>query len=440
MDQLTLPISVQTPTRKYSNYRKKYLEILQGDFNFQNHNSTYSAHAFHAFPAKFPPQLPGVFIEGMSKPGEIILDPMMGSGTTLLEARLLGRKPIGFDIDPLSTLISYSKVTSIDPIKAAEYGEQVAERADSLYLQSKEYLGQVLKQRFDPKTLEFINYWFDPQTQLELVALISGIDGVQDPAIRSFLTIVFSSIIITKSGGVSLARDLAHTRPHKDLTKVPKPAIKEFRKRLKTNLKGILSSKKSNFLVGEGNAQYLPISNNSIDLIVTSPPYASNAIDYIRASKFSLVWLRHTISELGDLRISYIGGENITGFSYFGMPVFTETLLNKLGEIDIKKSKVIHRYFSEMKGVLQEMFRVLRPGKAAVVVVGTSLIRGLDIETQNCLAEKGEMVGLEVVKIAERQIDRDKRMMPARKNGQNQSQIEERMHKEYVIGFLKPEG
>jgi len=440
MDQLNLPLFVSNPTKKFSNYRKKYLEILQGDFNFQNHNSTYSAHAFHAFPAKFPPQLPGVFIEGLTRSGDIILDPMMGSGTTLLEARLMGRKPIGFDIDPLSTLISYSKVTSIDPKKASEFGEQVAERADALYLNRSDYLSQILKQRFDFKSLEFINYWFDLQTQLELVALISGIEGVQDPAIRSFLTIVFSSIIITKSGGVSLARDLAHTRPHKDLTKVPKPASKEFRKRLKANLKGILSSKKSNFLVGEGNAQSLPISNNSIDLIITSPPYASNAIDYIRANKFSLVWLRHPIAELGELRGSYIGGENTTGFTYFRMPVLTETLLKKLGEIDTKKSKVIHRYFSEMRGVLEEMFRVLRPGKAAVVVVGTSMIRGLDIETQNCLAEIGEMVGFDVVKIAERQLDRDKRMMPARKNGQNQSQIEERMHKEYVIGFLKPEG
>jgi DNA modification methylase len=440
MGQVELPLFTTISIENISRYRQKYLAILQGDLDFHSHDSSYSGHSFHAFPAKFPPQIPGVFIKGLTNLRDIILDPMMGSGTTLLEARLLGRKPIGFDIDPLATLISYSKVTSIDPDKASQYGEQVAERAETLCIQRPDYLSQMLEHRFDAKTLDFINYWFKFQTQLELMALISGIDGIQDADIRSFLTIVFSSIIITKSGGVSLARDLAHTRPHKDLTKIPKPAVKEFRKRLKTNLKGILLSKKSKFLIGEGNAQFLPISSNSIDLIVTSPPYASNAIDYMRANKFSLVWLRRQIAELGELRGSYIGGETTNGFSFTEMPFYTGKLLKKLEELDEKKFKVIHRYFSEMNRSFSEMLRVLKPGKAAAVVVGTSLIRGLDIETQNCLAEIGQAIGFDVVKISERKLDRNRRMMPARNNGQIQTQIEERMQNEFIIGFLKPEG
>jgi hypothetical protein len=80
---------------------------------------------------------------------------------------------------------------------------------------------------------------------------------------------------------------------------------------------------------------------------------------------------------------------------------------------------------------------VLKPGKAAIVVVGSSTMRGMDTRTDVCLGEIGKHLGLELINIAVRELDRDKRMMPARRTGAH-SQIEERMHEEYVIGFLKP--
>ena len=83
------------------------------------------------------------------------------------------------------------------------------------------------------------------------------------------------------------------------------------------------------------------------------------------------------------------------------------------------------------------MCRVLKPGKAAIVVVGTSTMRGMDTYTQDCLADIGETIGFEVVDVAMRRLDRDRRMMPARHSRRPSSQIEERMHEEYVIGFYK---
>jgi hypothetical protein len=95
-----------------------------------------------------------------------------------------------------------------------------------------------------------------------------------------------------------------------------------------------------------------------------------------------------------------------------------------------------------MTVALREMHRVLKPGKAAVVVVGNSVMRGVGTETDRCLGEIGKQVGFDLVHIGIRNLDRDKRMMPARKNGNsdNSSQIEARMHQEYLLGFLKPEG
>lgn len=92
-----------------------------------------------------------------------------------------------------------------------------------------------------------------------------------------------------------------------------------------------------------------------------------------------------------------------------------------------------------MTRVLKEMFRILKPGKAAIVVVGSSTMRGLDTDTEKCLAEIGESLGFEVPHIGIRHLDRNRRMMPTGNKVNHESQIQQRMNEEYVIGYYKPE-
>ena len=91
-----------------------------------------------------------------------------------------------------------------------------------------------------------------------------------------------------------------------------------------------------------------------------------------------------------------------------------------------------------MTRVLEEMYRVLKPQKAAILVVGSSVMRGVDIEVQKCLSEIGKHIGFIVPQIGVRRLDRNKRMMPAGIKTDLNSQIQQRMHEEYVIGFYKP--
>ena len=84
------------------------------------------------------------------------------------------------------------------------------------------------------------------------------------------------------------------------------------------------------------------------------------------------------------------------------------------------------------------MYRVLKPGKVAIVVVGNSTMKGKDTETHKCLQEIGSSIGFIVPYIGIRQLDRNKRMLPASKKKDLNSQIQKRMHEEYVIGFYKP--
>ena len=91
-----------------------------------------------------------------------------------------------------------------------------------------------------------------------------------------------------------------------------------------------------------------------------------------------------------------------------------------------------------MRRVISEMYRVLRNDSAAIIVVGTSTMRGIDVQTHTGLADIGAQVGFDVVGVVQRNLDRNKRMMPARFGKKSDSMIEQRMHEEYVIGLLKP--
>lgn len=439
MSQLKLAFHPPVSSLTDLNYREKLLFLLKGDLDFHGQDSSYASHAWHSFPAKFPPQLPRRFILELTRPGDVVFDPMMGSGTTLVEAVLNGRQAVGVDIDPLALHISAAKLMAIDAIETYSAGRAVLEKAKRRLINSRSEVESLLKVRFDTTTRKFVDYWFAPQIQLELMALIEQIESLDDSSVRAFLSLVFSAIIITKSGGVSLARDLAHTRPHRDLEKKKKSVFEEFDNRLQKNLKNLDNPDRAEFLVCQGDAQSLPLRDNSVDLIVTSPPYASHAIDYMRAHKFSLVWLGYNIDTLGEIRRDYVGGDALNNEQFLSLPNHSASIVRKIAERDPKKSKVLHRYYSESSRFLSEMYRILKPGRAAIVVVGTSTMRGINTETHICLGEIGEQHGFELCHIGVRRLDRDKRMMPARWGGQNGSQIEARMHEEYVIGFLKPE-
>jgi len=445
---------------------RKLSELLSGDLEFHDQVSNYASHNFHAFAAKFPPQLPAKFISELTEQGNTVLDPMVGSGTTLLESYLLGRFGIGFDIDPLALRIAEVKVTPLNVDEATETGRKIIEAAIYSVSSRRQELEDILITNWDSKTKEFIDYWFERDTQIEIMAILREIRKVTDDNLRKFLELTLSGIIITKSGGVSLALDLAHTRPHRaktifhrvvrvkedsadyhDIrklsvysTKYLRSALWEFNKKFQQNLNNLprplMGSIKPR--IGFGNAKDLPLEKESIDLIVTSPPYPSNAIDYMRAHKFSLVWLDYTIDDLSRRRQRYIGSDTLYNVDLEELPAFTTNLVSNITKQDQSKGVSLHRYYSEMTQSLREMLRVLKPGKSAIIVVGSSRVRGIDTETAICLKEIGEKLGFVIPKIGLRKLDRDRRMMPAQYNPDLNSQIQQRMHEEYIIGCYKP--
>ena len=99
--------------------------------DFGGRDTIYGPHALHPYAAKCPPQLVQYGLRYYSKPGDLVLDPMMGSGTTLAEARRLGRNAVGYDIDPLARLIAEVKISNVNDAAVERAYTTVAQRTEA---------------------------------------------------------------------------------------------------------------------------------------------------------------------------------------------------------------------------------------------------------------------------------------------------------------------
>jgi len=306
-DTGTLP---ESETPRPGATRERLSALLAGDLDFRGAETGYASHHFHSFAAKFPPQLPRLFIQNLTEEGETVLDPMAGSGTTIVEAALLGHRGVGVDLDPLAVQIGRAKTTGVLWEDLSRAARRTLIRAHQWLQADRSEKLREFRARLNDATRDFLDYWFLPSTQEELAALMAAIREEPHPGLRRLMLLAFSSTIVTKSGGVSLARDLAHSRPHRDPEKRPASALDLFRERIQRYRQPLLAGQISpeGALILHGDARSLPLGDQSVHLIITSPPYA-NAIDYMRAHKFSLVWMGKQIDELGRWRSRYIGAE-----------------------------------------------------------------------------------------------------------------------------------
>ena len=97
--------------------------VFVGEFWTAGQRKGHSLHEV-SYRACFKPQLPEYFIERLTKPGDVVFDPFMGRGTTLIQAALMGRRPVGNDINPLSAMLARPRIS---PPLLAEIDRRLAD-------------------------------------------------------------------------------------------------------------------------------------------------------------------------------------------------------------------------------------------------------------------------------------------------------------------------
>lgn len=242
----------------------------------------YLTHSLHPYPAKFVPQIPREIIEKLSDPGDWVLDPFCGSGTSLVEANLLGRHAVGTDVNPLSCKIARAKSTPLSAQQIASVGELLLQ----LTTEGRRALPAALAPRFHN-----VDKWFAPIVQAELAGLLALLrTHASDDVERNFLEVAFSAIVVKASNQESDTRYKATEKGH------PAGAVvKMYAKKLSESLeKARLYAARAlpNLTeVRQLDSTHERTSHEGrFQLAATSPPYM-NSYDYYLYHKHRMNWL-----------------------------------------------------------------------------------------------------------------------------------------------------
>lgn len=366
-------------------------------------------HGYHRYPAKFIPQLAKKLIDEYIFSEEAhINDPFMGCGTTIVTAVSRGLEASGTDINKIAYLITKVKTTPIEPNYLDEKIKQFLLSLGFLDGLQKSLLDERAESLVPQKHIDKINYWFTEENKNELDKILRVIYNEEDETIRDFLLVAFSHIL--KNCSIWLQ---GSTKPTRNLKKKPIKPYDALRKHLKKMQRGnnafynVVPTKVRENLnkylnIKINDARRQPVSDNSVDLIVSSSPYVTS-YEYADLHQLSTIWL-DLAGDLAEYKKEFIGTsykkyENKKLRSEIAMDIVIQ-----MSEKSKKMAKEIEAFFIDMEEVFDESFRILKPGSRCCYVIGDTRLKGVDILNAEVFVESLQYSGFELDRIIKREI------------------------------------
>jgi len=340
---------------------------------------------------------------------------------------------VGFDLDPLATLIARVSTSSFDHDYVRSLTDQVIRSANAKQVEPTD-LPWV---EANDETHKFMEFWFGQRQQTALAQLSFQIHRLdqEDPGTEvDALKVALSRIIVTKESKASLARDTSHSRPHKVADDSNFDVLQGF----SLSVSQLLRRHSNLSIVGlaeimRGDARNLvSLSDGRCDAIVSSPPYL-NAIDYLRGHKLSLVWLGYTIPQIRQMRSNSVGAERASEENTSS----AQSILDSFGDLSAlagRQRGMVARYAIDLSRLASEASRILKPHGTALYVMGNSCLKKVYIDNAAALARAAELAGLELMDRSERDIPSNNRYLPT---PSDDGALSGRMRKEIVLRFRK---
>ena len=334
----------------------------------------------HPYPAKYPLRLADEYIKKYSRPNGKIYDPFVGSGTTLLSASILNRFSVGTDINPIAVLISKMKITDF-PLQSIKILNSFADS----------FCDESIKPDFDT-LVQYggIEHWFSPEAIRTLSYIKKKIettfDENTDKDCRLFCYVVFSSIINIVSNQESDTRYAAVKKNDVDERSI----LQLFEKKMRQIIQIFEHIQRNPLVLDESEAFLLDskqastkIGGESVDMIMTSPPYP-NTYDYYLYHKHRMLWLGYESDRSKKLEI---GSRN--EFSSRRQPPsnFTDDLCEIMKECD----------------------KVLKTQSKAVIVIGDGVVRGELFDSRQNTINVCESIGWKLIESTFTELDETSR-------------------------------
>jgi len=374
-------------------------------------------HLIHPYPAKLLMHIPHYFLTNtlLSKPGDMVLDPFCGTGTVLLESQLLNRNALGADSNPIAQLISRVKTKQLPIDELQNTFHRLMRKIPSM-------------PNGNPPDVVNLDYWYYPHVTKQLQRILAAIKTLRNSCFRDFFLVCFS-VCVRK---VSLAdprttvpvrlRSGQYPEGHKLREKTDARlrrlrrinVLNVFSEIAITNIRRMESlthhrldcqahvispdARNISYELSGSNNGKSQVPCNSIQLVITSPPYAG-AQKYIRSVCLSLGWLELcSADELSTYKAAPIGREKYNRQEY-SQAIATgissaDKILSLVRNVNPLRAHIAGNYLVEMRQAFVETLRVLKPNGYIVLVAANNQVCGYEFRTSRYLRTIAEQLGL----------------------------------------------
>lgn len=368
-----------------------YIRKIDNYWNFRTADTKDYTHCYHSYPAMMIPQIARKLLTDYAPEGnlELILDPYVGSGTTLVESSIRGIKSIGTDLNPLARFISKVKNTHFDISKVHKaIGYIITEIMN--YSPS-----EVIDTDFS--RISNYSYWYKEESLYKLSYLNQVISEL-NPKIQDFFLLCLSEAIRE----VSFTRNGEFKRykmSEKQLEKFNPDVFYIFEKKVQRNLAGLVAFNKTgnkdlayiyDFNTSDGiPSEILP--EGSVDMVVTSPPYGDShtTVAYGQFSRWANEWF--DFENARNLDRILMGG-TISKEKRFETKSIKEEL-DVIKSLDEKRYYEVISFLNDYWDSIQNVAKVVRAGGRVCYVVGNRRVKATQISLDYFTAEMFEKCG-----------------------------------------------
>ena len=328
-------------------------QIAADSWEYSDANTQYLTHNVHRYSGKFIPQIAARAIELLTEPGDLVLDPFCGSGTTLLESAIRGRYSLGYDLNPLAVLITQVKITPVQSIQLEHLRVTMRKAVANIGTHSDLPLFSDLApisevQEKGIGSDDWFRKWFQPRVLDDLQSLYSTIEAIENVPLQRIGLVAFSNILRKFSNAHSGYPNVMFDRKS-PLKRSPLPSfLKSLNETIDavSSIEGILSGQVT-ARIEHANSEELQISDATIDAVVTHPPYIGS-VPYAEYGALSLMWLG---SDPKALDAALTGGKR-------------------------QSKDVVKNFEKSYRKIIGECHRVLKHGHHAFFMVGNPTVKG----------------------------------------------------------------
>jgi len=369
-------------------------------------NDLGAVHRWYSYVQDFPPSLIWRKLrEYKVGDGQMVLDPFVGAGTTLVCAKLRGVDFIGVEANPLMAFVSRVKTTwDIDPSSTLRLAQKLiaeAKRAGSR--ESEEFVPLNVPQKS-------LNKWLNPSVQREASVLRSMLFCLPEGPVRNFLLVAFGRAAF-KSSNVKLCPGVTFIKNRKVA-----PLLVNFEAQVTMMVEDLrLVEKFDSFgkaRVVQGDSRELSslLELKSVDFLITSPPYPGD-VEYTRQTRLEM-YLLGFVQELADvqrvkrmmLRSSvkniWKDDQNETLVKQFrSISHISEQIERRVGDKHWgwDYPRMVREYFGDMLLCLTEFRKIMKPRGFCLLIVGDQTVKGVLIPVGQILLSLGKAAGLRPV-------------------------------------------